>query len=70
MHLAMASSMAFMFVPGYSGHTDGPAAAVFLVMTAALFVRAVRGRADRGLALRSAMTAAEGAGMGYLLLQM
>ena len=66
--LAMASYMAFMFVPGYSGHTDGPAAAVFLVMTAALGVRAVRGRGHRGLALRSAMTAAGSAGMAYMLL--
>ena len=68
MHLAMAAYMAFMFFPGYSDRTDRPAAVAFLVMTAALAVRAVRCRADRCTALASAMTAAGGAGMGCMLL--
>jgi Domain of unknown function (DUF5134) len=67
-HIAMAAYMAFMFFPGYSGLTDRPAAAAFLMMTAALTVRAVHCRGDRGAALRCAMTAAGGAGMGYMLL--
>jgi hypothetical protein len=67
-HLAMDAYMAFMFFPGYSGATDRPAAAAFLVMTAALTARAVRRREDRGTALRSVMTAAGGAAMVYLLL--
>jgi len=68
MHMAMAVYMAFMFCPGYSGRTDGPAAAVFLGMTAALAVRAVRHGADSGKALRSAIAATGGAGMAYMLL--
>ena len=68
MHLAMAAYMAFMFFPGYSGRTDGPAAAAFLVVTAALTVRALRGGAGGATKLRSAIAAAGGAGMAYMLL--
>jgi hypothetical protein len=68
MHLAMAAYMAFMFCPGYSRATDRPAAAAFLVMTAALAVRAVRHGSDGGKAPRCAMTATGGAGMAYMLL--
>ena len=68
MHMAMAAYMAFMFCPGYSGRTDGPAAAVFLGVTAALAVRAVRHGPDSGKALRSAIAATGGAGMAYMLL--
>ena len=68
MHMAMAGYMAFMFFPGYSGVADRPAAAAFLVMTAALAVRAVRHGADGGKARRCAMTATGGAGMAYMLL--
>lgn len=68
MHMAMAAYMAFMFCPGYSSAGDGPAAAAFLVVTAALGVRAVRHGADGGKVPRCAMTATGGAGMAYMLL--
>ena len=67
-HMAMAAYMALMFFPGHSGHADTPAAAAFLIIAAALVVRAVLRRADRGSSLRCVMTAAGGAGMGYMLL--
>jgi len=68
MHMAMAAYMAFMFCPGYSGDTDAPAAAAFLLMTAALGVRTVRHGADDGSGPRCAMAATGGAGMAYMLL--
>jgi hypothetical protein len=68
MHMVMAAYMALTFFPGYSGRADLPAAAAFLMMTAALTVRAVLCRGDRGLAHKCAMTAAGGAAMGYMLL--
>ena len=68
MHMAMAAYMAFMFWPGYSGDTDAVAAAAFLLMAAALVVRAVRHRAEGGKTLRCAMATTGAAGMAYMLL--